>query len=132
LQAAGRWERLRPEHYVFVAHEGNATGLYRANPLRPVSYSATRSSLKKYGLLAGVTFKKVHLHALRHRGLHNRLEDQKRNGGTPDLLALRDVAGHKSVGTTEIYIHNTDQHVEDRWLAQAEAAHARELPEVAR
>ena len=108
LEAGGRWGQLRPPHYIFVGHEGNAQGEYRYNPTSPISYSAVASSLKKYGELAGVDPGKTHCHALRHRGLHNRLEEQEKTGA-PDLLALRDIAGHKSAGTTEIYIHSSDR-----------------------
>jgi site-specific recombinase XerD len=128
LRAAGRLDRMKPDHYLFIQQGSGRVQKYKCNPRRPLSYSTCRTMLKKYGLAAGIDDELVHLHALRHRGLHNRLEDQKRNGGVADLIALRDTAGHKSVATTEIYIHRTDQHLEDRYLEAAEAAHARDLP----
>jgi site-specific recombinase XerD len=128
LRAAGRLDRMKPDHYLFIQQGSGRVQKYKCNPRRPLSYSTCRTMLKKYGLAAGIDDELVHLHALRHRGLHNRLEDQKRNGGVADLIALRDTAGHKSVSTTEIYIHRTDQHLEDRYLEAAEAAHARDLP----
>lgn len=130
LQAAGRLNAMQPDHYLFLPHEGGANGRYTTNPRRPITYTTVRAALKKYGLLAGIDTEKVHLHALRHRGAHNRREDMERNGGQADLLALKEKLGHESLGTTEGYIRSTNQHVEDRYLAMAEAAHARQLPEL--
>jgi site-specific recombinase XerD len=111
-----------------VGHNGGADQCYTCNPRKPLSYSACRLIIKKYGLAAGIDDKLVHLHALRHRGAHNRKEDMEDSGGVADLLALRDKLGHKSVGTTEIYLYNSDQRVKDRYLRTAEENHARELP----
>lgn len=130
LRAAGRLDRMGDGHYIFLGHEsGGDSHRYTCTPYKALSHSACADILKKYGLKAGVSGRGLHLHGLRHRGLRNRKEDMIVHKGVVDLLALRDIAGHRSSGTTEIYLANTEDAVTDRWGQFAEA-HARQLPEI--
>ncbi len=127
LRAADRKVDIHNDHFIFVRHR-NKKGRCEFNPHRPISYADLLRRLKAYGAAAGVSPDKLHTHALRHRGLRNLKEDTQTRNGQPDMLYIRDKAGHQSMGTTEIYLASTEENMTDRYQTEAEAAHHRQLP----
>lgn len=63
---------------------------------------------------AGIDPDSVCVHSLRHLAAELRKEDQLRTKGVVDLAAIRDVLGHKSVATTEIYLKALEERRDDR------------------
>ena len=102
LEAAGRWGKLGAGDYLFVAHSdaaGRLPGLpddYAAGSGH-ISASYVNALLKRYGERAGIDAGKLHAHAMRHAGARCRKEDGA------DVFELKDVLGHKSISTTQIY-----------------------------
>lgn len=90
---------LGPDDYLFVPLEQGHRPA-SARPGRPLSARYAADVLRRYGSQAGVARDRLHLHGLRHAGasLRNEL-------GMP-LVDLSQFLAHRSVATTQIYLHN--------------------------
>lgn len=117
LEAAGRpvrsmqggdyvWAPLRPQA---SAHLNGGGPL---QPNRPISGHQANMILRRHAARAGVPRERAHVHGLRHAGAHIRLEEM-RSQGTVDYLELRDLLGHSSIATTQIYVQSCHAQVED-------------------
>jgi len=77
---------------------------------KPITPRSVERMVKKYAKLAGIT-KKIVPHSLRH----SFGTDLLLNGA--DLRAVQELLGHKSITTTQIYTHVTDQHLREVYQA---------------
>lgn len=62
--------------------------------------------IKKYSCIAGIT-KDISPHSLRHSFAVNLLE----NGA--DIFYIKEILGHKDIGTTQIYLHATNKRLKE-------------------
>ena len=102
LRAAGRLP-MKDEDYVFVAlsdsgqYFRHVSGDY--DPARqPISVRYVNDLLKRYGGQVGIKREKLHPHGLRHAGARHR----RARGAEVDVL--KDILGHASISTTQVYI----------------------------
>ncbi len=102
VELDGRSGKLAAGDYLFIAYSAAARHL----PGLPADYapgaahisaSYVNILLKHYGAAAGIAATRLHAHALRHAGA--RYRKQKGAG----IFELRDILGHKSINTTQIY-----------------------------
>jgi len=75
------------------------------NDIRPLTWKAARWLLKKYTKLAKID-KNIHFHSLRHTFLTRTL----RTSG--DLPAVQALAGHRSIQSTQVYLHTDEERME--------------------
>jgi len=101
LAQSGR-DHMQPTDYLFIAHSaaaGRLPGI--AEDYDPgeqhISASYVNQILKRYGAAADIAEERLHAHALRHAGARYR----KEKGA--DVFELKDLLGHKSIATTQIY-----------------------------
>lgn len=111
LKAAGRWETLTPDTYVFTALSDVATRLpnvteYQAQPL---SSAMVNRIVKKWARRAGLQWERIHTHTLRHTAamLRRRLTD--------DLGKIQDFLAHSQLSTTQIYIQHAAKREDNLW-----------------
>lgn len=121
LDADGRWGKMQPADYIFLATANTAGRFYRVDgrggqvnttydpTTQPLSPHRINDLLKKYGRRAGVEDKYLHAHGLRHAGARVRLDDGA------DIHQLKDLLGHENIATTGIYTNRvlatpTDPH----------------------
>ena len=97
--------------YLFVRQDRAATKTNKNKKEdRPLTPRSVERMVKKYAKLAGIT-KKIVPHSLRH----SFSTDLLLNGA--DLRAVQELLGHKSITTTQIYTHVTDQHLREVYQA---------------
>ena len=77
----------------------------RARTEQPLSKRAIADIIGQAARRAGLG--KVHAHMLRHSFATHLME------GGADILAIRDLLGHVSVNTTQIYLHASPKHLKD-------------------
>lgn len=109
LDLDGRWGKLRPSDYLFLATTDTAGRFHRSHgrggqvdsgydPARqPISPHRVNDLLKKYGRRVGVADELLHAHGLRHAGARTRQDDGA------DIHELKDVLGHSNIAITQIY-----------------------------
>ena len=93
--------------YLFVREDKAFSKEKEDKPLAPRSIERM---VKKYAKIAGLT-KKIVPHSLRH----SYATDLLLNGA--DLRAVQELLGHKSITTTQIYTHVSDQHLKEVYQA---------------
>lgn len=71
----------------------------------PLKRTAVKYLVKKYVELAGIQ-KNIHVHSLRHTFVTHAL----RKSG--DLPAVQKLAGHRSITSTQVYLHTDDDRME--------------------
>jgi integrase len=118
LKAAGRYDSISDEDYIFTALNPDIGRLGYAGEGydpegRPISAVQANNVLKKYARRAGVAARKAHLHALRHGGARHRWLIMK-STGTIDYGELKDLLGHASLAVTEGYVRDVLETPEDR------------------
>ena len=121
LAAAGRLEGMEEGDYVFVALDGEvaerlprvreAVGREEAGPL---SGSFVNRVVKKCARRAGLQWRSIHTHTLRHTAAMLRRELGA------DLQALQELLAHSSLAITQIYVQHTETRKDAMW-AQVEA-----------
>jgi len=73
--------------------------------IHALGHEAVRGIIKKYVKLAKIN-KSIHPHSLRHSFITHAL----RKSG--DIVAVQVLAGHKSIQTTQVYLHTEDERME--------------------
>ena len=73
--------------------------------IRPITHKVIRGVVEKYSKLAKIQ-KRMHPHALRHTFITHAL----RKSG--DLPAVQALAGHRSIASTQVYLHTEDDRME--------------------
>jgi len=76
-----------------------------ADDIRPISWRVVRDVVEKYTRLARIQ-KHIHPHSLRHSFITHAL---RRSG---DLPAVQALAGHRSLSSTQGYLHTEDERME--------------------
>lgn len=71
----------------------------------PIRQTAVKFLVKKYAELAEFQ-KPIHVHSLRHTFITHAL----RRGG--DITAVKKLAGHSSITSTQVYLHTDDERME--------------------
>jgi len=105
LQAAGRWDNLQAENYVFTALGNSAANLPGVSALQwdphaqPLTSREVNRLVKKYAARAELDPEDVHVHTLRHSAAM--LMDQA--GADPE--EIRKFLNHESLNTTQGYLH---------------------------
>ena len=123
LQAAGRLDGMEEESVIFTAlsrvaerlpsvverglQDGNGSG-------SALSSSFVNRVVKKCARRAGLRWKEIHTHTLRHTAAMLRRE----LGG--DLQELQEFLNHSSLAITQIYVQHTEKRTDTMW-AQVEA-----------
>lgn len=107
LQRYREWKRLRGESLepaapLFLSRQAQIP--WSGGARRRLSARMYREAFKRWQKRAGFT-RFFNVHALRHTALSNLYRDTK------DLRLVQRVARHKSVTTTQIYTHPTDEDV---------------------
>jgi len=77
---------------------------------KPITPRSVERMVKKYAKLAGIT-KKIVPHSIRHSFATDLLQ------GGAGIRAVQELLGHKSITTTQIYTHVTDQHLREVYQA---------------
>jgi len=121
LEGAGRLEGMEEEESVFTALSNVAErlptvkgrGLQDGNG-SPLSSSFVNRIVKKCARRAGLKWREIHTHTLRHTAAMLRRE----LGG--DVQELQELLAHSSMAITQIYIQHTEKRVDTMW-AQVEA-----------
>lgn len=115
LAAAGRME-LGEDDFIFVALSDVATRLpgVDAMPDAALSSSFVNRIIKKCARRAGLKWKRVHTHTLRHTAAMLRYELR------PDIRELQEFLGHSNISTTQIYITSNGRRTDTLW-AEVEA-----------
>jgi len=75
------------------------------NDIRPITWKTVRWLVKKYTKLAKIN-KNIHPHSLRHTFITHAL---RRSG---DLPAVQALAGHRSIQSTQVYLHTEEERME--------------------
>jgi site-specific recombinase XerD len=71
----------------------------------PITWDTVRWVVKKYARLAKIS-KDIHPHSLRHTFITSTLQK------SGDLVAVKALAGHASIRSTEVYLHTDDERME--------------------
>lgn len=119
LELDGRWGKLQPADYIFLATVDTAGRFHRTGgrggqvssgydpAQQALSPHRVNDLLKKYGRRVGVPDEQLHAHGLRHAGARARLAD---GAGVHEL---KDILGHGSIAITEIYTNKVLHTPED-------------------
>lgn len=117
LEAAGRLDGMEEGSFVFTALSKVAERLPTVNDSghpRALSSSFVNRIVKKCARRAGLRWREVHTHTLRHTAAMLRRE----LGG--DLQELQEFLNHSSLAITQIYVQHTEKRTDTMW-AQVEA-----------
>ena len=116
LEAAGRLEGMGEEDFIFTALSGVATRLPGVEEVgsRPLSSSFVNRVVKKGARRAGLKWKRIHTHTLRHTAAMLRYDL------SGDVKKLKDFLNHSSLATTQIYLDHNEKRTDTLW-AQVEA-----------
>ena len=76
-----------------------------SQPPQPITWETVRWVVAKYARLAKIS-KPIHPHSLRHTFITRTLQ---RSG---DLVAVKALAGHSSIRSTEVYLHTDEERME--------------------
>jgi len=71
----------------------------------PITWGTVRWVVSKYALLAKIP-KSIHPHSLRHTFITQALQQ------SGDLVAVKALAGHSSIRSTEVYLHTDEERME--------------------
>jgi site-specific recombinase XerD len=71
----------------------------------PITWDTVRWVVAKYARLAKIT-KNIHPHSLRHTFITSTLQK------SGDLVAVKALAGHSSIRSTEVYLHTDEERME--------------------
>ena len=98
------WEKAKipegPEEPMF-----KTLGRKGADDIRPITWKAIRWLVNRYATLAKIP-KNIHPHSLRHTFITHTL----RKSG--DLPAVQALAGHRSIQSTQVYLHTEEERME--------------------
>ena len=100
LRADCRWP-LQGDAPIFVA------SWHTASVKRAITPRRVNMIIRKYGKMAGLPDGLLHAHALRHAGA------RARHAAGEDIVAIKDILGHSSIATTQIYLDALDEPVDD-------------------
>jgi len=116
LAAAGRLEGMGEEDYIFTALSDTALRLPGVDEVgsRPLSSSFVNRVVKKCARRAGLKWKRIHTHTLRHTAAMLRYEL------SGDVKKLKDFLNHSNLATTQIYLDHNEKRTDTLW-AQVEA-----------
>ena len=92
----GYLNKGKPEDFIFTNLKGG--------PLKP---RYVRRMVGQMARAAGITYKEVHPHTLRHTFATDLLR------ATKNLRLVQKALGHERIGTTQIYLHIVDEELED-------------------
>lgn len=101
LAASGRVDELKPETYLFSSEE--------ARGATPICMREVGRVLKRYARLAGLDYKGIHVHTLRHTAAMLR----KEAGDDPEKIS--GFLAHSNLSITQIYLHTVEGHQDDSW-----------------
>lgn len=76
-----------------------------AADIRPITWKTIRWIISKYAKLAKIQ-KNIHPHSLRHTFITHALR------ASGDLPAVQALAGHRSIQSTQVYLHTEDERME--------------------
>ncbi|RLC76394.1 MAG: hypothetical protein DRJ03_28730 [Chloroflexi bacterium] len=116
LEAAGRLEGMGENDFIFTALSDVATRLpgVDAMPDEALSSSFVNRVVKKCARRAGLQWRRIHTHTLRHTAAMLRYDLRK------DIRELQDFLGHASMSTTQIYLTSKQKRTDTLW-AEVEA-----------
>lgn len=117
LKAAGRFDDIQDEDYIFTALSDAATHFDHVDDMpenKPLGSCFVNRVVKKCARRAGLKWRKIHTHTLRHTAAMLRAEL------TNDLKTIQDFLNHSSLAVTEIYLRHGKKREDTMW-AQVEA-----------
>lgn len=116
LAAAGRLDGMGEDDFIFTALSDVATRLpgVERMPDQALSSSFVNRVIKKCARRAGLKWRKIHTHTLRHTAAMLRYELRH------DIRELQEFLGHSSISTTQIYITSKGRRTDTLW-AEVEA-----------
>ena len=116
LKAAERLEGLGEDDFIFTALSDVATRLPGVDvmPDKALSSSFVNRVVKKCARRAGLKWRRIHTHTLRHTAAMLRYDLRK------DIRELQDFLGHASMSTTQIYLTSNEKRTDTLW-AEVEA-----------
>lgn len=112
LQAAGRWDGLQEDDFIFVALSDVAERLPNVDkqPNRPISSAMVNRIVKKNARRAGLRWKEIHTHSLRHSAALMYYESSGK-----DVRRVAEVLHHSNPATTLIYLNHLEDKGNDLW-----------------